>query len=197
MDIIQPKDLTLHKALKIGYLRNQKKQKKRLKKFGYRFDPELSNERQNVVAFNPTSNKLLLIGNGTDPRQEKDLQTDLLLGIGGLKETERYREEKNALLKAKRKYKEADVVIVGHSLYGGIANSIASPNDSVVTLDPALTNPKPRRNVTNYRTKGDIVSAFASNTTTLPNPNQLSLNPIRNILNAHNVDNIRNQPIFI
>lgn len=58
MDTIKPKKLNLYKALEIGYLRNEAKQKKRLKRFGYRLVPDLTT-REHVVAINPVNNKLL------------------------------------------------------------------------------------------------------------------------------------------
>jgi hypothetical protein len=47
-----------------------------------------------------------------------------------------------------------------------------------------------------YRTKGDLVSIFGANakrTINLDNPNLISIDPLK----AHNVDNIKNEKIFV
>jgi hypothetical protein len=103
------KKLSLYKAIKIGYLRDKKKQAKILKKYGYVLDPTLSDDRQFITAFNPFSNKLLRISNGTDFTNNKDVMTDVMLARGKIKETERFKEEKDSLLKAKKKYNENQI----------------------------------------------------------------------------------------
>jgi hypothetical protein len=153
-----------------------------------------------MVAYNPTTNKVIYVSNGSDSnplnfRQfAKDWgQTNLLgTGPGQIKDTPRYKQEQEAYNKTREKYQNAKVVLVGHSLAGGIVSRIAKPDDTALTLDPALINQKPRPNVENYRVRGDLVSAFSKDTTTLPNPSSLP-NPIQ----AHNIENIKNQPIFI
>ena len=50
-NIIKPKkNLNLYKALEIGYLRDEKKQKKRLKRFGYKLVPDLTTKEHLVAA---------------------------------------------------------------------------------------------------------------------------------------------------
>lgn len=197
--IIRPKKLSLYKALKLGYLRNERKQKKRLKRFGYVIDSSLSN-RERMVGYNPVTNKVIYVSNGSDSnplnfRQfAKDWGQTNLGGTltGEIKNTLRYKQEEEAYNKTRQKYQNAKVVLVGHSLAGGIVSRIAKQSDTALTLDPALINQKPRPNVENYRVRGDIVSTFSKDTTTLPNPSNYP-NPIQ----AHNIENIKNQPIFI
>lgn len=197
--IIRPKKLSLYKALKLGYLRNERKQKKRLKRFGYVIDSSLTN-RERLVAYNPTTNKVIYVSNGSDsnPLNFKQFakdwgQTNLLgTGTGRIKYTLRYKQEQEAYNKTREKYQNAKVVLVGHSLAGGVVSRLAKGSDTAITLDPANINQKPRPNVSNYRVSGDLVSALSNDTYTLPNPSSLP-NPVQ----AHNIDNIRNQPIFI
>lgn len=190
--IKEPKKLSLYKALDIGYLRNEEKQKKKLKKFGYRLVPELTN-REHVVAYAPDKDKLLYISNGTDFSNKKDIQNDILGIIGKQSTTQRTKEEKNVLLKAKKEFKPNEVVLVGHSLGAQYTNYIASPNDKVINYNPFYTlGATSRKNVVNYRTKNDIVSSFApkENTHTLHQDN-------KNLYTSHNIDNIKDKPIFI
>lgn len=190
--------LTLGKALKIGYLRNEKKQAKALKRFGYRLDPEISDGETFLTAYNPTTNKLLYVSNGTDILSQKgrarDLPQDLLLGLGATKQTKRFDQEKSALLKAKAKHPGAQVVLAGHSLGGQLTNSIASGSDRVLNYNPAYSpGQKALANVQNYRTVGDVFSMFApkQNTTELQPPDGSSL------LKRHEVSNIKDLPVFI
>jgi hypothetical protein len=84
---------------------------------------------------------------------------------------------------------------------GSIAGYIASKNDKVLTLDKGATLFQPvRKNETAYRTKDDIVSLLNANSKhakTLSNPNfKTGVLPL-DVLNAHNVDNIKKEKIFI
>jgi hypothetical protein len=199
--IRKPKKLSLYKALKIGYLRNERKQAKRLKRFGYVIDKSLSTT-EHLVAYNPITNIVIYIAYGSTINPVKQpiqftkdwIGTNIAgTGTGFIKNTARYRQENENYLKAKEKYKDSKVVLVGHSLSGGIVSRIAKPEDTAITLDPALINQKPRENVYNYRTEGDIVSILANDTKTLSNPGPKSYNPFE----PHNIDNVRDKPIFI
>lgn len=190
--------LTLGKALKIGYLRNEKKQARALKRFGYRLDSEISDGETFLTAYNPTTNKLLYVSNGTDILSQKgrarDLPQDLLLGLGGTKQTKRFDAEKSALLKAKAKHPNAQVVLAGHSLGGQLTNSIASGSDRVLNYNGAYSpGQKALANVQNYRTAGDVFSMFApkANTIEIPAPEGSTL------LKRHEVSNIKDLPVFI
>jgi hypothetical protein len=58
------KKLSLYKSLKIGYFRNPDKQAKRLKRFGYVLDKELTN-KERMVAYSPYTNKVIYVENGS------------------------------------------------------------------------------------------------------------------------------------
>jgi hypothetical protein len=187
----KPKGLKLYNALNIGYLRDEKKQAKRLKRFGYILDKELTN-REHLVAFNPFDQKLLYVSNGTDFSNVSDVSNDIRGLLNVQKSGERYKSEKNALLKAKEKYDEKKTVLASHSLGSQYTNTISSRNDDVYQYNPFLMpNTNPRDNIQNIRTEGDIVSLFA------PKENTINLKNGNGLLKAHNLDNIRNQPIFL
>lgn len=189
----KPKKLKLYNALNIGYLRNERKQAKRLKAFGYILDKELTN-REHLVAYNPFDKKLLYVSNGTNFANPTDVYNDIRGLTNTQRSTRRYDEEKNALLKAKQKYDEDKVVLASHSLGSQYTNTIASRDDRVLQYNPFLMpNTRPRENIQNIRTEYDPVSLFApnSNTKTLPTQNGNSF------LKAHNLENIKNEPIFI
>lgn len=196
----QNKDLSLFQALNAGYKRDLGKAQKKLSKHGYVVDTELSDSRERVVAYNKDKGKLLFIENGTDPTNMKDLKTDVGLGLGKLPQDKRIANAKDALVKAKEKYKAVNgTVLVGHSLGGGITNSIAGGGDKVINYNPAYTvGQTARGNVTNYRTKGDVVSAFApsSNTKVLEN-NVKGTSGVDHLLKTHALENIRKEGIFV
>ena len=197
------KKLSLYKAIKIGYLRDKKKQAKILKKYGYVLDQTLSNDREYITAYNPFTNKLLRISNGTDFSNAKDVRTDFALAAGKLKNTQRFKEEKNSLLKAKKKYNEKETVFASHSLGGNISNALASGKDQVYNYNAAYTvGEKARPNVMNIRTQGDIFSVLSpvGNTTVLPSiltPLQVLEKPRESIEQIHSYENIKRLPVFL
>jgi len=197
----RPKKLSLYKALKIGYLRNERKQKKRLKRFGYIIDPTLTTT-EHLVAYNPVSKKVIFISNGssTTPLRQpvqffKDWVGTNLAGtaLNRIKETPRYYRDNQTYLAAKAKYKNARFVLAGHSLAGGTIARIAKPEDTAITLNASLINQHPRQNVHNYRVAGDIVSAFANDEKTLKDQTPYNPNPFH----SHNIEEIKRQPIFV
>jgi hypothetical protein len=188
---IQPKRLKLYNALNIGYFRNEAKQRKRLKRFGYVLDGDLTN-RERMVAYNPTSKKLLYVSNGTDFTNANDLANDLLIALPiGPKTRGRVVEEKNTLLKAKEKYGVDKATVLGHSLGGNIVHYIGGAQDKIIEYNPALVNQKPRANETILKTKRDPFSTLANNPTIIPGTEDIT------VIKAHNLENIREEPIFV
>jgi fermentation-respiration switch protein FrsA (DUF1100 family) len=175
-----------------------------LGKYGYQRDDDLSNHNQQVY-YNPIQHKILYDIAGT--HNLSDVGTDLYLAAGHLKDTNRYKEADSTLQKAKSKYGVSEATVTGHSLGGSIAGYVANKQDKVITLDKGATIGQPiRSNEKAYRTSGDAVSllnAGSRGMTTLPNPNKsirtgnAILDIAGNILNAHNVSNIKNSSIFV
>ena len=193
--IRKPKRLRLYNALKLGYLKNEAKQQKRLKAFGYILDKELTTDKY-LTAYNPTNGKVIFVSNGTDITSPMDLITDIAgIGLKRLPSTIRYKQDYSAYLKAKEKYKDAPVTLVGHSLGGGIVTEMVRPEDRAITYNPANIYQKRKPNVYSYRIKGDDISAMSIATKTLENKAPLveRLNPLQ----PHGIANIRDAPIFI
>jgi hypothetical protein len=190
-------DLLLHDVLKNSYAKNKAKSMK-----GYNLDESLSNHNQQVY-YNPTNKKLLYSITGTHNFWDgKDVGTDFYLGIGKLKDTNRYKEADKTLKQAKQKYGVNNALIAGHSLGGAIAGYVGNPDvDSIFTLDKGATLGQPvRKGEHAYRTKGDVVSLLNANdpnTKNLINPNQESGRFIKDTLNAHNVGNIKYNNIHV
>jgi len=197
MRTTKAKKIKLYNALKIGYLRNERKQRKRLKRFGYRLDANLTT-RDHLVAYNPTTKKVIFISNGTQVTSPSDIYTDVGgVGLNRLRETGRFKSTNDAYLKAKEAYKDAPITLVGHSLGGAIISAIdLKNNDKAIGYNSAVAFNKPKENLKLFRTAGDPFSLFSKNTTTLANQSSL-LERVKNPLQPHNVDNVRNQPIFV
>jgi uncharacterized protein YdcH (DUF465 family) len=187
-------DLLLHDVLKNSYAKTKAKNMK-----GYNLDESLSNHNQQVY-YNPTKKSLLLSGTGT--HNLSDIGTDIYLAAGHLKDTNRYKEAEKTLKKAKQKYGVDNAIITGHSLFGTIGSYIGNPEkDQIYTLDKGATIGQPiRKGEKAYRTSGDLVSLLNANDPhikNLINPNQQTGHFIKDALNSHNVDNIKNSNITI
>ena len=130
-----------------------------------------------------------------------DIGTDLYLGLGLIKNTNRYKEADNLLKEAKSKYHLNKATIIGSSLGGNIAGYIGSSDDRVLTHNKAASFFQPvRSNETHYRNNGDLISlanANSTHTTNLPNQNIHTGNIILDGYNAHKIENIKNESIFI
>ena len=186
--------LSLYDTLHYSY-QPLKQQKNFYKDKGYYLDKKLSNDNQQVL-YNPTTKKLLYNIAGT--HNLKDWGTDAYLLAGKLKDTNRYKEADKNLQQAKQKYGVSNATITGHSLGGAIGNYIAKNNDKAYLLDEGATFGQKQRNNDNhqhFRTRGDLVSALVSNHSnvkTLPNRNVS-----KDFLRAHNVENIKNENIYV
>jgi hypothetical protein len=198
--------INLHSAIKNSYAPREQ-QKNAFKNEGFVYDSDLSNHNEQVY-YNPTQKKLLYTVAGT--HNLRDWGTDSWLAFGNLKGTDRYKEAKNVLEKAKKRYNPKETTVAGHSLGGSVSQYIASPTDKVFTLDKGATfGQKTRGNETAYRTSGDLVSALNANSTrmtTLKNNNLIHKTPLKyfspsarlaDAYYAHDVDNIKKSGIFI
>jgi len=182
---------TLHEVLKLSYA-NRDLQQKGLKHHGYNYDSRFSNDNHQVY-YNPNEQKMIFSITGT--HKPTDWGTNAYLALGKLKDTSRYQESDNALKQAKAYYNPKNVSITGHSLGGTISSYIAQPSDKVYTLNKGTTIQGYRNNEQAYRTKHDVVSMLGinhKNMTTLENKNLF-----KNIIKNHNIDNIKNEKIFI
>ena len=162
----------------------------------YVIDKDLSNDNQQVY-HRPQDNKLLVSIAGT--HNLSDVGTDLALLAGKLKDTSRYKEAANVLAKAKEKY-NTNADIVGHSLGGGIGQYAAGDGDRVLTYNKGATFGQPTRdNETAYRSGGDLISALGSGIKTIGSNiyNPFSASGIGKALDSHNLDNIKDENIFI
>jgi hypothetical protein len=150
-------NISLYDTLKSSY--GDKKSKEKLKNAGYNYDSMLSNHNQQVY-YNPNENKLLYNVAGT--HNLKDVGTDLYLGLGKLKDTNRYKEAKKTLGNAKN---NAQTVISGHSLGASIGNYIGDKNDKKYLYNAGYTIGQKTRsnkgNTTNLRTLTDPVSILS------------------------------------
>jgi hypothetical protein len=184
--------LNLYDVLKSSY--NDKKSKDKLTNAGYNYDSMLSNHN-NQVWYNPKENKLLYNVAGT--HNLKDWGTDLYLGLGKLKYTNRYKESKKTLENAKNKYNGAQTTIAGHSLGASITNYIGDKNDKKYSYNAGYTiGQKTRSNNglnTNIRTLTDPVSLLSLGAKNQKTIGLGSFNPI----DAHNLENLKNKNITI
>lgn len=188
--------LSLFDIAKSSY--GNKKSEKKLVQQGYTKDNSLSGKNQQVW-YNPNAannNKLMVNVAGT--HSIKDVGTDVMLGLGLLKQTNRFKSAKKTLEKAKTKY-NTSATVTGHSLGGTIAGYAASRSDKAITIDKGATiGQKMRSNEQAFRTSGDAVSILNANSkrmTTLQNKNKTGI-AIVDAYKAHDLKNIKNVDIF-
>jgi triacylglycerol esterase/lipase EstA (alpha/beta hydrolase family) len=185
-------ELSFHDVLKNSYA-PRSQQLGAFKNQGYVFDGDLSNDNEQVY-YNPKKGKLLYSIAGT--HNLSDVGTDAYAVLGKFKDTNRYKEAKDILDKAKKRYNPKEVSVAGHSIGGLASQYVAGKNDKVTTLDKAGIFQPTRSNEKSYRSSGDIVSLL-SKSKTLKNPNyKTGILPI-DALNAHNVSNIKNDKIYV
>jgi len=198
----QKPKVNLHSVLKAGY-GDKKKQEAFAMEHGYIRDPA-SNDNQQIY-FHPPSKSLLV--NVTGTHNISDIGTDAALVAGKLQDTKRFKQAKQAIASAKSKYGVDTATLTGHSLGGGILQQGAgSKNDKVIALDSAMTiGQRVNKGQNIYRSSGDIVSVVGAgnkNVKTIQGKQKLGsglgiVGKIRNTLEAHNVDNIKDKNIFI
>lgn len=182
-------DVNLYDVLKAGYT-NKKDQ---LRNNGYNYDKSLSNHNQQVY-FNPTNKKMIF--NVTGTHNFRDVGTDLYLAAGNLKGTNRYKEADKRFKEAKLKYKPTKTSVVGNSLGGTIAGYIGGKDDNIVTHNKGATiGQKMRSNETHYRVKNDLVSVLNANSKHTKNLS--NKNWFKDPYNAHLVDTVKNEKIFV
>ena len=181
--------VSLHNVLKNSY-----KSKPAGNMNGYELDKSLSNHNQQVY-YNPNEKKLLMSVSGT--HNLRDVGTDVMLGIGKLKNTSRYKEAKTTIDKAKNKYNPMKTVVAGHSLGSSIANYIGSKDDQIIGLNGGYTiGQKTRANTTNYRTGGDLVSVLGAGQKHVKTINN-SIPFLSSPWTSHNIDAIKSSKINI
>jgi hypothetical protein len=190
--------------LNVGYTNDKRKQKEFAKKHGYHLDEELSNHNHQVY-HNPQTNELIHNTNGTQNNLKSfltDWHTNLQIGLGRGKNTDRYKEEKGNLEKAKKKYNPSKTTITGHSQGGFHASNIGDKDDKIVTYNKASIPFTPSNsNEKHYRTKGDVVSIGAigqKHTEVIPEkeksksifPFNSLYNLGKNVLNSHDIKHL-------
>lgn len=183
----------LYDVLKAFYNDNKKTQ---LKQYGFDYQPQYSSGKLQTF-WNPDDKILIFSVRGTDPRSLTDLQTDISLGLGRLKQTKRYKDADNMLKKAKQGLSPKKTVVTGFSLGGAIASGIASGADKVYTFNRGSTiGSKTRANEEAYRVKGDLVSANLSGAKTLPK-DFTTTDLVSTALGSHELDQLKNDDVMI
>jgi hypothetical protein len=194
---------SIYEPIKNGYNFGSRKFNKNIN--GYQLDEKLSNKNHQVY-FNKDKNDLLFNVNGTRP-EILDWKNNISLGlgsigkyipfVGGMKESDRYKDSHKALREAKQKYNKNNATLTGHSKGAYIISNIGSRDDKIIGLDKGTTLfQKSRPNEIDFRSKGDVVSILGANakhTINLENKNKHTPSVLLNAYNAHNVDNIKNE----
>jgi len=129
------------------------------KKYGLTLDKQLSNANQKVYYDKERNPSVIFRGS----KNENDLMTDVLLGVGLENYSTRFRDSKKLVEDVRKKYNNKPVTSVGHSLGGSLAtfaggDKIISVNRGVGIggIGKELSNKQ-----TDIRTNNDIVSLLS------------------------------------
>lgn len=193
--------ITLNSVLKAGY--GDTTEQNKIANKNFILDKNLSN-KNNFVYVNPTEKKIIHNVKGTNPFSFDDIKTDLYLGLGKLKDTNRYKDSNRIINNVRDKYKDFNITVTGRSLGSSIGQTIANKQkDSFIGLNGYYQPFKPTSSYggkfQHYRSECDPISVFGANKTnvkTIQNKyNPIGLLPLDG-LNAHKVNSI-NRDIFL
>lgn len=168
----------------------------------YHYDHELSND-ENAIYYNSKDNRLLVGMRGS--ANADDALTDVSLGAGQLRNTNRYKRSADKHRQAKNKYKGAKTVVVGHSLGGSLASAIGDDDDDIITFNKGNTllsnTTTTKKNEKSYRVKGDVVSLIPDkNTKTIKSKKGIGyyFKPWwMNVASDHSTGHLQNQHIYV
>jgi hypothetical protein len=137
----------------------------RMKKYGYNYDRDLSNDETKVF-YNPdqSDNKKLLVTFRGSKVSDDWINTNPSILFGGFTNTRRYKDSENTLNQAKQKYNSNGALLVGHSMGGSLSSSLGKENDTIYTFNKGAGslfnhNTHNKLNENAYRWNNDIVSS--------------------------------------
>ena len=191
--------INLYDPLKASY-ETHNEAEQRLKKYGYNYDHDLSNDETKIF-HNPdqTGNKKLLVTFRGSVNVDDWVNSDRAILLGGFTDTRRYKDSKNKLHEAKQKYNLNGATLFGHSLGGSLASSVGDNNDDIYTFNKgngALFNhnTQNKNNEHAYRWNGDVVSVGSYLN---KNKSKTLGYQKKNIVLNHDISNIKDSNILI
>ena len=153
--------------------------KKNMSQRGFEYEPHLSNSNTRTY-HNKTTGKTIQTHRGTQNMQ--DVKTDVALGAGQLRKTERYKKSKALYDKTKKEH-PGGIELYGHSLGGSLASELGQKDDKIKTLNkgvaPKDSRKKQKSNEIAARNKGDLVSVFGA-ASMKKGGGKFSINPLKN-----------------
>jgi hypothetical protein len=127
--------------------------------FGY-FRDETIGGNYGAVYFNPEKNEAVVVHRGTDATLG-DWKNNLIYAdnLNNYVRTERFKIAKNIQDKAERKYGAENIITIGHSQAGLLANLLGGNSKETIIFNPAMKIEKISPNTTIVRSDKDVVSA--------------------------------------
>jgi len=166
---------------------------KRKPPIGFFIDEKLSGKRVSVLT-NEDHSKNYVVHRGT--ASVKDWFTDLQMALG-YEGGNRFRHSAKIQRKAEKKYGKENIVTVGHSLGGRLAEKFGRDTSKVVTFNKAVTPRSivesyisPKENQLDLRTKNDPVSVLHK----FENPNRkklIELPGVHNLIGTHVLSSLK------
>ena len=156
--------INFYDPLKASY-ENHDEAENRMKKYGYNYDRDLSNDETKVF-YNPDhedDNKKLLVTFRGSKNMDDWTNTNPSILLGGFTDTRRYKDREKTLNEAKQKYNSNGAMLFGHSMGGSLSSALGKENDSIYTFNKGAGalynhNTHNKSNEQAYRWNNDLVS---------------------------------------
>lgn len=134
----------------------------------FKVDKKFTNDKHTVVNDKKTGRKTIIF-KGTNPKDPRDLRSDLALAVGSHKRDNRFKNSKTITQKVRKASKKegmgSKLTIVGHSLGGSLAEYSGKKKDKIITVNKGAginqIGKRIGKNQTDYRSKYDAVSALS------------------------------------
>lgn len=153
----------IHNLLKASYLSGHEHRAKLLKKLGYDYRKDLSGGKH-VTAIQQSTGKPVVIYRGSadmrDWRFNAKYAASRFLGVGNSKNMTRARRAQRDMQKVQQATGRDDIVALGHSLGGFLAQRSGAPGGVITYNKYSLGDDEPSKRQKDFRAKGDIASLF-------------------------------------
>jgi hypothetical protein len=148
----------------------------------FKVDKDLSGKRVQVY-HNPVNNQTIISHRGSEGIQ--DWITNARYGLFNDKSGSRFKHSAKISKLAQERYGNSDIIQIGHSLGSKLANTVAKPEQEILSYNGATTVydrlSRPKKNVTHIRNQDDVVSALANeNVINVKDKNQSKFNVLKN-----------------
>jgi hypothetical protein len=133
-------DIPLYVALRMTYPEQILKYRQDAERYGYFIDTELT-DNEHLVLINPKKNITIFGVRGTNVENFNDIITNAATPLYGIKNLKRYKAAEKKNEEVKLKYKNNEIIKIGHSLGGLIQSVLSKEDEKVYTYNRPYSHP--------------------------------------------------------